>query len=547
MAASNVPGDLENIPDAVVDEENKGFPVVWLLPLVALLVGGWLIYKTMSEKGPEVEITFKTAEGIEQGKTSIKYRDVTIGKVDNVQFSDDLSHIVLTATMETGMERHLTENTRFWVVRPRIGAGGITGLGTLVSGAYIEMEPSNEGKRGKKFTGLENPPVVKSDIEGTSYQLRTDKLGSLSVGAPVYFRQFDVGEIIDYTLAEDHSHVDVAIFVRAPHNRFVRTGTHFWNVGGVNLTMDASGISLQMESLVSLMSGGIAFDTTPAHAGKQVAENGTVFTLYDNRTQTLELPITEVVTYALRFEGTVRGLSVGAPVEFRGVRIGTVKAIEMGQDLQQPDILVPVVLIDVEPQRAASYANIDRTATGDPLQEEYELEPRKRIEYLVTKGLRARLQTGSLITGQLFVDLDMFPDAEPATVTRNGSYQEIPTLPNPLEGILAGVNRIVAKLEKAELGETLTNLNELMVSTNTLVGTLEQNAPGLAKELGATIEEARKTLASLAAVTSTDGEIGNELYNALAEVTAAARSIRVMSEYLERHPDALLRGKGNNP
>ncbi len=536
-----LPGD---IPEAVVDAEKKGFPVVWLLPLVAILIGGWLIFKTISEKGPEIVISFKTAESIEAGKTKLRYRDVIVGTVDNVTFSLDLSDVLVTASMEAGAERYLTENTRFWVVRPRVGAGEVSGLSTLVSGAYIAMEPSEEGRHSRNFTGLEKPPVITTDRKGTSYRLQAEKLGSLSIGSPVYFRQFEVGEVTEYKLSDDHSHVEIGIFIEAPHDQYIRTATRFWNAGGVNLEMSAAGIKLEMESLISLISGGIAFETLPGHADAPPAEKNTLFTLFDNHRESLERPITKTYPFIARFGGSVRGLNVGAPVEFRGIRVGTVKSIELGADPRDNSITVPVVLIDLEPQRLAGFRDLSSEGDRQQIQEEFERHTVERISHVVKeKGLRARLQTGNLVTGQLFVDLDFFPNAEPAEVTYNGKYPEIPTLPNPLEGILAGFNKIVAKLEAAQLDDTLENLNELMKSTNSLIGTLNQNAPATAAELQATLEEAHAALATLKATASPDGEIGNQLYNALAEITAAARSLRVMSEYLERHPEALLKGK----
>ena len=543
MAAPNQPPDLDNVADAIVDEESKGFPVVWLLPLVALLAGGWLFYKTMSEKGPEIAISFETAEGIEASKTQIKFRDVKIGQVDAVDIADDLKTVVLTATMEAGTEQYLTDASRFWVVKPRVGAGGVTGLGTLLSGAYIAFEPSTTGKRRKTFVGLEKPPIVSQDKEGGRFRLRAETLGSLAVGAPVYFRQFDIGEVTDYKLADDYSYVDVGIFVQSPYDEYVRQRTHFWNAGGVSMSMDASGVKVEMESLVAVLSGGIAFETLPEFGDSPAAEEGTVFHLYKNRAESLERPITEVITYTLKFTDTVRGLSIGAPVEYRGIRVGTVKNIMLGEDPQHAGVISPVVIIGVEPQRTMGYGDVDDSAATTQM----ETSPQQRIDFLVRQGLRARLQTGSLVTGQLFVDLDIFPDAEPATVIEGGLYPEIPTLPSSLQGMIANVNRILNKIEKTDLEGTLTNLNALMVSTNSLVSAFERDVPGLTKNLDATLQAANGTLAELQASASADGEIGNQLQDALQEIGAAARSIRVMAEYLQRHPEAMLKGKSGNP
>jgi paraquat-inducible protein B len=547
MTASNQSTDLDDVPDAIVDEETKGFPVVWLLPLVALLVGGWLFYKTMSEKGPEISISFETAEGIEAGKTQIKFRDVAVGKIDSVDIADDLKTVVLTATMEAGTEPYLTDASRFWVVKPRVGAGGVTGLGTLLSGAYIAFEPNTSGKGLRTFIGLEKPPIVTQDKEGTRFRLRTETLGSLSVGSPVYFRQFDIGEVTDYRLADDYSYVDVGIFIQSPYDSYVREETRFWNAGGVSVNMDASGLNVEMESLVAVLSGGIAFETLPEFADSPVAMEGTVFPLFKSRAESMERPITEVITYALKFTGTVRGLSTGAPVEYRGIRVGTVKNIMLGEDPEHAGVISPVVIIDIEPERTVGYRDADESEAMRRAAEEIETSPHERIESLVRKGLRARLQTGSLVTGQLFVELDMFSDVEPATVIHDGLYPQLPTLPSSLQGMIANVNRILNKIEQSDLEGTLTNLNALMASVNKLASALERDVPGLTRELGATLQAANGTLAAIETTASADGEIGGQLQDALRELGAAARSIRVMAEYLERHPEAMLRGKSGNP
>lgn len=537
MGSPSNTDNLDQLPEAVVDTEHKGFPVVWLLPIVALAVGGWLLYKTFSEQGPEVVISFQTAEGIEEGKTKIKYRDVTIGQVTTVRFADDLARVLLTAELVPGMERHLSDTTKFWVVRPRVGGGQVSGLGTLISGAYIAMDPRAGGKATRKFVGLEKPPIVTSDVEGTSYRLSASKLGSLSVGSPVYFRQFVVGEVTEYRLAENHDYVDIGIFVRSPHDQFVRRGSRFWNVGGVDLSLDASGIKVEMESLVALMTGGIAFETPAGLSDSGKAPESKLFTLYDNYAKSVEQPITEGFPFVLNFNDTLRGLSVGAPVEFRGIRVGTVMAIEARLVADAEEVRIPV-RINLEPERTLSpeeQEGLDDTALQKRLHE--------RLVYLVERGLRARLQTGNLLTGQLFVELDLFPDAGPAQVSFASEHPELPTLPRPLTGITTSVSKLLEQLEQLPLKETVKDLDALVVSVNTLVERMDKEMPRLAQDSRATLQAAADTLNALEGLASKDGEIGNQLYNALSELQAAARSIRVMSEYLERHPEALLKGK----
>lgn len=553
MVSPQQPEPREELPEAVVDVERKGISAVWLLPLVALLAGGWLIYKTVSERGPAITISFETAEGIQEGKTQVKLKDVTVGTVDTVTFSPDLSRVLVSVTMVAGADPYLTDKTRFWVVRPRVGGGKVTGLGTLVSGAYIAMDPSDAGKSVKKFIGLEKPPVITADRKGTSYRLRAEGLGSLSVGSPVYFRQFGVGEVTEYALSEDHESVEIGIFVEAPHDRFVHEGTRFWNASGVDVSMTASGVKLEVESIVSLLSGGIAFETGYDGETTPLAEKGHTFKLFRDRAESLENPITETTTFALKFSDSVRGLDIGAPVEYRGIRIGTVKAIELGEGVSGEAILSPVVIIDIEPQRLAAYKTVVGSEEAQKDRQELKQDPLARVRRQVEEyGLRARLQTGSLVTGKRFVDIDFFPGIEPATITQSGKYPLIPTIPSSLEGILAGIQNILDKLEKADLGGTLTNLNRLMVSTSNLMVVLEKDAPRLSKDMQDTLVDARSmlnqaamTLKTIDNAASPQGEIGNQLQDALKEISDAARSIRVMAEYLERHPDAMLKGKGN--
>ncbi len=543
--------EFDRLPEARTEAPRRRISPVWLLPIVALLAGGWLFVKTLSERGPDIVVSFKTAEGIEEGRTQVKLKDVTVGRVRSVSFSEDLSQVLVHISMVREAEPYLTDKTRFWVVRPRLGAGEISGLGTLVSGAYIAIDPNNTGAPQRRFTGLEKPPVITTDRVGTHYRLMADQVGSLTVGTPVYYRQIPVGEVTDYRLSEDEDYVDVGIFVESPHDKHITGATRFWNASGMNFSLSAAGVEVSMESVVSLLSGGIAFATTGRGAQLPPAPEDHRFTLYASRDASLEQPITDVATFALRFNGTVRGLEVGAPVEYRGIRLGTVRAIELGSDAAGEHHLVPVVLVDLEPQRLETYATLDGSKQAGEELDRLINDPVSRVRKQVdTQGLRARLQTGNLLTGKLFVDLDFFPDAPPGTIARNGVYPEIPTLPGSFEGILGGIQRLLNRLEHANLEQTVGNLNQLMSATSTLMAVLAKDAPSLSADMRATLadmratfEQASGTLRSLDEAASPDGMLNAQMQETLKEVAAAARSLRLMADYLERHPEALLRGK----
>jgi paraquat-inducible protein B len=552
-AENNHEPDLSDLPQADV-QSKKQISIVWLIPIVAVLIGGWLAYKGLSEKGPVVTITFESAEGLEAGKTQLKYKDVKMGAVQTIHFNADLSRVIVTAELVKEAAPFLTENTRFWVVRPRVTASGVSGLGTLFSGAYIGMDPGKEGKPQRSFKGLEIPPVVTTGMPGREFLLRATELGSLDIGSPVYYRQIQVGQVIGYELEEEGQSLRIKIFINAPHDKLVRKNTRFWNASGFDLKLDASGLTLNTQSMVSIMMGGIAFDTPTSLEVGGPAQEGQLFRLYETRASIFERTYTEKIYYILHFNESIRGLTVGAPVEFRGIKIGQVVDIKSEFDLKKASPRI-TVLIETEPQRW-KVAGTDREATAE--------DSKEGLAKLVAKGLRAQLKTGSLLTGQLFVSIDFYPDAPKAEIKYGEKFPEFPTIPAPLQIITARVNDLLSKIETVpieqigkDLGDTLQNVKqlseskELLEAVQALNQTL-QDARELAQNLNtnvapaitATLDRAQQTLVSVEGTLGKDSPLQYELRLAIKELGESARSLRVLLEYLERHPDALIFGKG---
>ena len=541
-----------DLPEAVVQTQ-RSFSIVWVVPLVAILIGGWLAFKALSEKGPTITITFLTAEGLEAGKTKIKHKDVEVGQVGAITLGEDLSHVVVTAELVKGAEAWLTENTKFWVVRARVAAGEVSGLGTIFSGAYIGMEPSEQGKKSRIFKGLEIPPVLTAGLPGRQFLLKAERLGSLDIGSPVYYRQIKVGQVVAYNLEEDTKAVSIKVFVHGPHHESVHKNTRFWNAGGLDVTLDANGIKLDSESFVTMMIGGVGFDTPANLDPGPPAEEGASFRLYENRQSIYERTYVEKNRYLLYFRGSVRGLSRGAPVEFRGIKIGEVTDVSLEYDESKLEVRIPVV-VEVESERIGY--------VGKPRK----MEKSERLEKLVEKGLRAQLKTGSLLTGQLLVDLDFHPDAPKAKVVYGGRYPEVPTVPRPLEEITVSLAHVVEKIEKLPLeaigkdlrdtvrgASRLVNSAELHESVRVLKETLEQTrllAENLNTEVmskvNASLDHVGKTLAAAESMVSQDSALQYSLKKTLEEVGDAARAIQNMASYLERHPEALIRGKGSD-
>ncbi len=546
---------LDEVAEAVIVSKSR-FSLVWLVPFVAALIAAWLGYNAFSEQGPLITITFSTAEGIEAGKTKIRYKDVEIGLVKEVTLSQDLSQVRVSAELVKGAERYLTEETRFWIVRARVGAGEVSGLSTLVSGVYIGIDPVMDGKRVSDFTGLEKAPIVTADEEGRHYVLRARSLGSTDTGSLVYYRQIEVGQVVGYELSADGEFVDIQIFVRAPHHKRINTSTRFWDTSGLDLSVDASGVQVNTESLVSMVLGGIAFETPVSLEQDEPAKENTVFELYESRKAAQIKRYSKKNYYLLYFEESVRGLEPGAPVEFHGMQIGHVIDVRIEFDPEQLNVRIPV-LIEIEPER---FNIVRRKNSTRPVASS---EVDNAIDALVSKGLGAQLKMANLLTGQLIVALDFDENAAPTRAEPDAPYPVLPTIPAPLEEIAGNAAEIIDKLNHLPLAEIGRDLQQALAGANKLMNTPElmatiallndtlielkalsrtlntESAPALNNALS----KAEATLSSAQSLIGPDAPAGRELNRLLIELAEAARAIGLVADYLERHPEALIFGK----
>ncbi|HEX9154941.1 MAG TPA: MlaD family protein, partial [Nitrospira sp.] len=400
---------LEDVPSAVAVSKRRRSPqLVWLIPIIAALVGGGLVVKTILEKGPTITITFKTAEGLEAGKTKVKFKNIDIGEVRTVGFTKDLQQVVVTAEMKKGVKPHLVEDVKFWIVKPRIAGGQVSGIGTLFSGSYIEMDRGKSSTPREEFEGLEIQPMVTGDMQGRQFILQGKDLGSHDVGTPVMFRRIQVGKIAASELSQDGSNVTLKIFIESPYDKFVTPNTRFWDVSGIDITADASGVSVNTEGLMSILLGGVAFEA-PTGAGElPEADPDTVFPLYPNRAAALKQPDRETLMFTMYFDESLRGLTVGSPLEVNSVTLGEVKGIKAEFDEERHQFRFPVdVAIFPGRLRAMMRQGI---AAPTPA------EQKARIDEMIASGLRAQLKTGSLLTGQMFIGMEFFPKARPAKI-----------------------------------------------------------------------------------------------------------------------------------
>ncbi|MGK0339127.1 MAG: paraquat-inducible protein B [Candidatus Azotimanducaceae bacterium] len=511
--------------------------------------------QTLIDQAPTATITFNTAEGIQAGKTAVKYKSVEIGLVDEIRFAEDFDHVELSVTFNEGMDQFLRRNTRFWVVRPQFSLRGVSGLGTLLSGSYIEIDPG-PGSPQNRFVGLEEIPLITRDDAGTKITLVSNDLGSLAGGSPIYYQGLFAGEVLGYELGSDAQSIYIHAFVRDPYDQLVRGNSRFWNVSGLDLSMGADGIEIKTASMQALMFGGISFETpTTLEPANSEIEN-LIFTLYPNHDVIDEEAYTRKLQFVMYFNSSVRGLSPGAPLEFRGIRIGSVLDVKLEFNPDDTSFRIPV-LVEIEPERI-----VDRTADADT-------PAGNMLQTLVDRGLRARLSTGSLLTGQLYVELNMYPGTEEIYYgDNNTAHPELPTIPGAFAAMTESVQNFISKLETVDVEEMGNDILGILAGTNELLNKAEteQTVTDLqgsmralknilrnveSADLEQTITSANKvlsnvdnTLTMIDGVLTPNSPLQYNIIQVTSELEETARALRSLVQMLEQQPQAIIFGRG---
>jgi paraquat-inducible protein B len=541
--------DLNNLPLASVARQ-KGFrlSVVWIIPILAAVVAIGIAIQRIRNAGPTISIVVKSASGIEAGKTLIKYKDVTIGHVTTVQLSDDYTKVMVTAQIDKHAEGLIVEDAKFWVVEPRVSLSGVSGLNTLLSGQYIGFQKGTSLKRARDFTVLEEAPIV-TDQPGLRLRLTASSLGSIGVGAPIYYRSLSVGEVESYKLSADGKSIEATIFVNAPYDKYVTSATRFWNASGIDVTAGANGIQIRTESIVSVLVGGIGFDVPDfVPPGAPVAANAE-FPLYASRLVAMTVPDPIERHFVLYFDESLRGLSVGAPVTLFGLTVGRVAEVGLTYDSKSLT-LRPRVLVTFYPERLrANLSPKDRAAMG---KDQPEMSPEaggRVLRHLVEdKGLRAQLETGSLLTGELYVAFEFVPNAPKPKIDWSREPLELPVTSGGLASLEAKLNSILTKIDNMPLADmgvgvknVLGTLNQTLKQADTLISRVDTE---LLPEGTKTLEALHRTIADAdKALVGKDSPTAQDLHDLLQELTDTARSVRIFVNYLQQHPSILIRGK----
>ncbi len=518
--------------------------LVWLLPAVAIAIGASLLVHNVFLVGPHIEIEFASAEGVEAGKTDVRYKEVVIGKVRTVSLRPDRKAVVVGVQLDRFAANIAVSDTSFWVVRPRIGAAGISGLGTLLSGAYIGTDAGVSTHSQTEFKGLEQPPLVLRGEPGSIFVLRSDDLGSLDVGSPVFHKRTRVGRVVAYTLDAATDQLSVKIFVEAPYQTLVTTSTRFWNASGIDLTINSSGLTLNTQTLASVLAGGLAFETPGGMTKGTPASANAVYTLFSDRITALAPPDGTPVRVRMVFESTVRGLSEGADIDMLGIEIGKVRSVKLLYDAARKRFPVEV-FADIYPMRLGRVrgALLKAAAPGDGRPDDALV-----LQQLVDTGLRAQLRTGNLLTGQLYIALD-FVGKQPAHAPMSPEgVMTLPTVPGTLAEIQPQIAEIVAKVSKIPFDEIGKDLRSTLAGANAAIGRLTPEAQKALAEVQKTLVKAQASLDSLDRnVTDPNAPVQHNLESTLLELQRASQSLRVLSDYLQQHPESILRGKPADP
>lgn len=544
-AKAPVPGPVRSQPEAKI--RRSRISLVWLIPLVAAVLAAWLGFRTVSEKGSTLTLSFRSADGLTAGQTRVRHKAVELGQVEDIRLSDDMTHVLVTVRMRREAEPYLTSRARFWVVRPRISSGSLAGIETLVSGSYIEMDPGGrDGARTLAFTGLEQPPGVRSGEPGRTFALKAERIGSLGPGAPVFYRDITVGEVLGYDIGDGTGPVTVQVFVRAPFDAFVRQGTHFWNASGLSVQLGGSGVHIEVASLQALLSGGVAFDSPSNQGATPQMAAGSEFTLFESSADAQASGYTTNQAFVTYFERSVRGLSRGAAVEFYGIQVGSVTEVTLELNPATGDARVRVRL-EVQPERVLGVGKAAPEESADVARR------------LVRRGMRAQLQTASYLTGQMILALEFVPNAPPEELVQIGEDLILPSRGGGLDNILVAASDIASKLSRLPLEEIADNLNGTlrsasgtMSSVQDLVRSTEagltptlRRLPEITAGLQDAVAKASRAFGSLDSGYGSNSQFQRELGRAMTQVGDTARSIRLLADFLDRHPEALVRGRAN--
>ena len=557
--------EQRTLPHATT-RRSRRVSIIWIVPLVAVAIGAWLAWDTLSKEGPTIKVSFESGEGLQAGQSQLKYKDIVFGTVKSLTLTSDKTHVVATIATTHEAGPLLTEGTQFWVVKPRFFAGNISGIETLLSGSYVGMLPAEKGgKSEREFVGREDPPVLGTYVPGRTFLLKSKRIGSVSVGSPIFYRDLNVGEVLGWDIADMAEYVTIHAFVRAPYDSYVNEETRFWNASGISVKLAGAGVEVQMESLKALLLGGVAFETPEADVHMTETAENHVFPLFADRAAANAASYTRRIPVISYFPGSVSGLAPGSEVTMHGLQVGKVTEVRLTYDAAKDAVLAPV-RYELEPERVIGVGK--RVFNTDA----------ESMDALLKKGLRASLQSANLITGQQNVALEFDTDASPTEITMDGPDFVVPAtegagfagltasatellnkvnmmpfdqIGKELEGILKSVNDVAQgpQMKKAltELAGMIASAQNMAQNLNSGLSPAAKQLPEVAAGLQKTLANANKLVLSLDSGYGDNTKFNRDLERLLVQTNESLRSISALADLLARHPEALVKGRPAGP
>jgi paraquat-inducible protein B len=541
---------------------NRRLPMIWTVPVVAILIGAWLAWDTLSKEGPKIVVSFEDAEGLQVGQSQLKFKDITLGTVKGLDFTEDRRKVLVTIATTAQAKPFLTTGTQFWIVKPRLFAGNISGFGTLLSGSYVGLLPGDaDAKSEHEFVGREDPPLLTSNVPGRTFLLKTDQLGSVNLGSPVFYRGLSVGQVLGWDIGEMAESVTIHVFVRSPFDTYVHDQTRFWNASGVSVKLSGGGVEMQVESLRAVLLGGLAFGPPTTGQSSEVSAADHEFPLFPNEDAAKASSYSRKIPLVGYFNSSVRGLAPGSDVIMHGLKVGKVTDVRLTFDAASDTVLAPVHF-EVEPERILGVGH------------QIFKEAAEGVQILVSKGLRATLQSGNLLTGEMLVVLEVVPNApDIRVIQQDGSFvmpvsesagfsdlqasagdllRNVNSIPfSSIGGSLAAMTANMSALTNGPqlqqaltaLTATMTQAQSAMTRLNTDISPALKQLPQITNTLQATLKESDQLMRSVGAAYGNNTQFQRDLNRMMAQLTEAVRSFQALADLLVRHPEALVRGR----
>ncbi|MGE4481818.1 intermembrane transport protein PqiB [Acidocella sp.] len=512
----------------------QSFQMVWLVPIVAAIIAGYLGYRTIMEQGPLLTLTFTSADGLQAGQTQVKYKAVALGTVESIDLAKDNTHVIVKVRMNHVGTRFLNSNARYWVVRPRLNFSDMSSFETIVSGVYISVDPGKPGGHYEShFVGLEQPPGVRSDEPGRTYTLTAHKLGSIASGSPVFYRDVTVGEVLGYDMGDGLGPIKISIFIRAPFDNLVRPGSRFWDSSGIAFGIKGGVLQLQLQSLQAVIAGGITFNLPPSSRDESPSQDDASFRLYASQQQAESAAYSNQIQAVSYVTSNVNGLTPGSPVNALGIQVGDVTSVNLVLSPKSGQAKVRIGM-QLLPQKLLEQAK-DGTIP----------HPLQFFQRFVDNGMRVEIGSSNYVTGQKEINLVMEPKAKaPVKVYKEGNAIVLPFKQGGLDATLANAADITAKIDQMPFQEIGDNLNKLLKTANGTLGAPQVKI--LLTQLSATLKTADTTLQDIHQGFGQDSDFQRSLMQILNQTTTTLQSLQALATYLNQHPQSMIFGRNGS-